>query len=420
MRAIHSGLARQSGCWTSVLMLASMMLAACGGNSNTTTATTTPTPTPTPSPAPTQPSYPSTAPVPVTWSPSTSDLPAPTAQNPSAADWGSGSNDFPLTVSSPTAGESVTFPFTVAASATPTNPIFFMRVYVDSVSVYYTSANSVNTQIFASPGQHTVIVMAEDSSGYVSATPLTITVTSQAQTTISGIQTMTGWQSCSADFPAGVQRAGQLCAAGNKNVPTSSITQNVSSPSMDGKSAQFSMSAPGGAPDPTYGYSNYLYFNPVAGGNGVSNFTYDLYFYIDNPTAPQALEFDVNQGYDDTTGAGDPQRWTWGSECNFKGETPPQWDIWNDAAGKWVPTGYPCGPFQADTWNHLTWNLQRVNGQVYYQSLTVNGVTYPVNSYYDNQQGWTLEEIDTAFQMDLDSNADPYNVWLDEVNLTAF
>jgi len=31
------------------------------------------------------------------------------------------------------------------------------------------------------------------------------------------------------------------------------------------------------------------------GGNGVTTFTYDLYFWIDNVDAPQALEFDVNQ-----------------------------------------------------------------------------------------------------------------------------
>jgi hypothetical protein len=36
------------------------------------------------------------------------------------------------------------------------------------------------------------------------------------------------------------------------------------------------------------------------------------------------------------------------------------------------------------------------------------------------QSGWTLEEIDTAFQMDLDEAGDPYNVWLDEVSLTAY
>jgi hypothetical protein len=68
----------------------------------------------------------------------------------------------------------------------------------------------------------------------------------------------------------------------------------------------------------------------------------------------------------------------------------------------------------------LTWNVERVGSQVHYISLAVNGQVYSVDTYYNNQQGWDLEEIDTAFQMDLDSNADPYNVWLDEVNLTAY
>jgi hypothetical protein len=289
-----------------------------------------------------------------------------------------------------------------------------MRVYVDNISVYYTSSNSINTQIFATPGTHTLLVMAEDSKGYVSATPLNITVTTQSQTTISGIQALTGWQSCGADFPPGSQRAGQLCAAGG-GTPSSAMTQNISSPAMDGKSAKFSMGP--SSPDCPH-YCNMLYFNPIAGGNNVSKFTYDLYFWIDNPNAPQALEFDLNQAYDDT-GAGTPQRWVWGSECNFKGETPGVWDIWDDASGIWRSTTVPCNPFPADTWNHLTWNVERVGDQVHYITLTVNGQAYNVDTYYNNQQGWDLEEIDTAFQMDLDANGDTYNVWLDQVSLTA-
>ena len=68
----------------------------------------------------------------------------------------------------------------------------------------------------------------------------------------------------------------------------------------------------------------------------------------------------------------------------------------------------------------MTWNVERVGTLVHYISLAVNGQVYSVDTYYNNQQGWDLEEIDTAFQMDLDSNAAPYNVWLDEVNLTAY
>jgi hypothetical protein len=56
---------------------------------------------------------------------------------------------------------------------------------------------------------------------------------------------------------------------------------------------------------------------------------------------------------------------------------------------------------------------------VYYDTLTVNGVVNPVNIAYVNQSGWTLEEIDTAFQMDLAQPPVAYHVWLDEVSLTA-
>ena len=86
----------------------------------------------------------------------------------------------------------------------------------------------------------------------------------------------------------------------------------------------------------------------------------------------------------------------------------------------WRPTSVPCNPFPANTWNHIIWNVERVGQQVHYISLTVNDQVYNLDIYYNNQPGWDLEEIDTAFQMDLDSNADPYNVWLDEVNLTAY
>ncbi|MFZ1011141.1 MAG: hypothetical protein WAN65_30160 [Candidatus Sulfotelmatobacter sp.] len=55
-----------------------------------------------------------------------------------------------------------------------------------------------------------------------------------------------------------------------------------------------------------------------------------------------------------------------------------------------------------------------------YNTLTINGTVNQVNTSYPNQLNWDLEEIDTAFQMDLDEAGDTYHVWLDEMNLTAF
>ncbi|HZC24972.1 MAG TPA: hypothetical protein VE866_16675 [Candidatus Binatia bacterium] len=396
---------RSAGLATISLTLFTLVMASCGTNSKT--ATTTP---PTSTPPPAQPSYPSTPPVPITWSPSNSQLPAPPACNPATSTCTppdpNGSNDFPLTVSSPTNNATTTSPMTVVASATPKNPIFFMRVYVDQMAMYFTYTNSINTQLFIASGQHTVEVMAEDTSGYISSTILNVNVTTQAQTTINGIQNMAGWQTCAGDFPAGSGRAGQVCASGNPNPPTFNMTQNQSSPAMDGKSAEFSISGPNA-------YSNQLSFNAVAGGNNVSHFIYDLYFYVDNPAAPQALEFDVNQTFGGN-------RWVWGSECNFKGETPPMWDLWDDASGIWRESTVPCNPFPANTWVHLIWTLERVGNQVHYISLQEGSQIYNVDTYYNNQPDWTLEEIDVAFQMDLAQPPVPYNVWLDEVNLTAY
>jgi len=171
---------RRSLLWKTLLpLVVSLMFVGCGTSSKMTT-------TPTPSP---QPSYPSTPAVPITWSPSTSPLPAPPACDPPTSTCTTpdpkGSDDFPLTVSNPTDGASVTSPMNVVATATPKNPIFFMRVYVDQLAVYFTFTNSINTQIFTAPGTHTVEVMAEDNQGYVSSTIVNVTVTSQpSQTTI--------------------------------------------------------------------------------------------------------------------------------------------------------------------------------------------------------------------------------------------
>ena len=52
---------------------------------------------------------------------------------------------------------------------------------------------------------------------------------------------------------------------------------------------------------------------------------------------------------------------------------------------------------------------------VYYDTLTLNSVATPVNTSYVNQSGWTLEEIDTAFQMDLAQPPCSIRCWIRSV-----
>lgn len=297
----------------------------------------------------------------------------------------------------------ITSPANLVASATPSNPILGMRVYVDGQAMYWTFNSSMNTNIWMTPGAHTLEIMAEDKKGFIAASVLNVSVVMPQAPGISDIQTLPGWQSCSALFPPGSPRESQICAAGLGNA-VSAMTQGQNNPALDGKSAKFSMGGP-------TGYSNELYFESLGGGNNVTHFVYDLFFFIDNPDKAQALEFDVNQ----TFGG---MRWTWGTECNFKGTG--KWDIWDPLNEKWVPSQVDCKPFPANTWIHLVWNFERVNGQVHYISVTVDNVTSNVDTFFNPQQNWTLEDINVAFQMDGDFEQDPYNVWLDEVKLQAF
>lgn len=63
-----------------------------------------------------------------------------------------------------------------AASATAANPITFMRLYVDNVSVYSVSASNFSTTVNMTKGTHNMVFQAWDSKGTVYKTAKIITV----------------------------------------------------------------------------------------------------------------------------------------------------------------------------------------------------------------------------------------------------
>ncbi|HEY2168836.1 MAG TPA: alkaline phosphatase family protein, partial [Candidatus Angelobacter sp.] len=79
-------------------------------------------------------------------------------------------------ISSPTAG-TVTGPsVSLAASATGPNPITFMRIYVDNVSVASASTSKIASTVNMSKATHNVVFQAWDSKGAVYKAAKTITV----------------------------------------------------------------------------------------------------------------------------------------------------------------------------------------------------------------------------------------------------
>jgi hypothetical protein len=172
---------------------------------------------------------------------------------------------------------------------------------------------------------------------------------------------------------------------------------------VTGASSQFNIS--GGT-----SYSNALWWKQVGANSAAHNFQYDVYFYIKNPTAIQALEFDVNQ----SVGG---HKYIFGTECNVRGSG--AWDVWSKDSG-WISTGIPCPAPAPYKWHHLTWQFQRTSGgQAKFVSVTLDGSTHYVNRAYA-PQGSGVNELNAAFQMDGNKSMTSYSVWLDKVSLTAW
>ncbi|OLE14338.1 MAG: hypothetical protein AUG89_02350 [Acidobacteria bacterium 13_1_20CM_4_56_7] len=314
-----------------------------------------------------------------------------------------------VTVSSPTNGGGSGSPIHVVASSQAPAGIVATLVYLDDQNVFQTNASNVDTYINAGPGSHNVVVQSWDANGAVYKQPVSVAVDGgaapapaapqeQAQQGPYGngyydIDQLGGWDSCNA------------CAGDGGSGPQVgySLSQWRNSPSIDGQSAQFWLA--GGYP-----YSGALWWKQVTPQPGASHFVYDLYFYYDNPGAPQALEFDVNQVVNGS-------RYIFGTECNIRQYG--TWQVWDTAGHHWVNTGIGCDA-AAYNWNHMTWEFQRNgDGSYTFLAVTLNGQKHYVNHTY-----WPIpnggNELNVAFQLDSNYAGTEYSVWVDKIGLTYY
>jgi len=301
-----------------------------------------------------------------------------------------------VSVSSPTNGATVSSPVRVVASASSGKPITAMRIYVDGYSAYTTYSNRIDTSVAMSKGWHSVIVQAWDSSGAYFKAPLNVNVSgtssSTTPTTSGGgywnIDQMSGWGSC------------DRCAGIGANGPSAPHWMGwTSNPSLDGKSAVFTI----GGSNP---WANAIWWKSFRGDDSKKHFVYEMYFYIKNPSASQALEFDVNQsaGY---------RRYIYGTQCGVNYDY--QWDVWDTAGNTWRKTGIPCS-VKAYAWNHYVAEFARSNGQIHFIAITLNGKKSYVNRSYWSKQ-WGASEISVAVQLDMRGVPVTYSLWVDKLSL---
>jgi hypothetical protein len=210
-----------------------------------------------------------------------------------------------------------------------------------------------------------------------------------AQTVKSGIQKMSGWQSCS------------TCAGAGGAGPTARISTaaGIQSPSLSGNARVFYIAG-------TKPYSDALWWKQLGAANSATHLVYDVWFYLKSPQYAQALEFDSNQ-------ANGHMRWIFGTQCNIAAGV---WDVFGNAQGKWISTGIHCSKPSAFKWHHLTWEFKRNSTQLTFVAFTYDGVKHYVNRTYTGRSS-SVNELNVAFQMDQKANHVPYQTWLDNVSL---
>jgi hypothetical protein len=322
-----------------------------------------------------------------------------------------------VSVSSPANNSTVGAPvnFKATASTSCSKGVSSMGIYTSpGVLAYVVNGSSMNYNLSLNAGKYNTVVQEWDGCGGSSSTPVTITVSGGSGgggSSFSNVQHSGGWTDAGQRAPTFVNCSPSPC----DNI-VFSYTQNIKSPSLSGEATQMYL---GGS----QGYGDGFWNNHLIGDGSsqgmldpnhtlvptLHNFTYDVYFWGDDLSLSQAVEFDINQFFDN-------MGFIWGHECRIAGGN--EWDVWDNVNSQWVPTGIACHP-NSNAWNHVTIQVQRTtDNQLLFQTITLNGVTGYVNQYYNpgSAVGWYGVTIN--YQEDGNSSQSPYSVYLDQLTFT--
>jgi hypothetical protein len=289
---------------------------------------------------------------------------------------------------------------------------------------YKVNGSKLDTSLGMSNGTYNVVVQEWDNCGWSSTAPINLSVggsssgsggSSSGGKTFSNLESSGGWTGYALLAPSF-----GICSGCTPNGSQAkwSWTQNVSSPSMDGKSTKAAYN--GGSSL----WGDILWNNHLIGDFSsqglpdlnktlaptLHDFTYDVYFWVPNINDSQALEFDINQFVNG-------KAFIWGHECRIGGGH--EWDTWNNGTEHWVPSGVACNPV-SNAWNHLTIHVQRTSdNHLLFNTITLNGKTATLNRNDSptSRPGWY--GVTVNYQMDSNRNKTPYPVYLDKFTFTA-
>jgi hypothetical protein len=217
-----------------------------------------------------------------------------------------------------------------------------------------------------------------------------------------------------ATIPANAQSSGDLVSASNwtfthdsgtSGSATGSTHYPVSSPSLDGKAREYSVSYSNKA-----GERYSLTFNH---NTEVTHFVYDTYVYFEEPSEVANLELDMNQVISNGKTvifafqcSGDAGAWEYST---ISGNSP-----------HWHSTGLSCNPknWAAKTWHHVQIASHRdSSGNVSYDWVNLDGSYQQVNKGGEGaiDLHWAAGDLNLNFQLDGATSRGTMQVYADNL-----
>ena len=144
-------------------------------------------------------------------------------------------------------------------------------------------------------------------------------------------------------------------------------------------------------------YGGEIYHIDFANDTTSTNFIYDVYVYLPNPSEINNLEMDMNQ----VMSNGDTV--IYGFQCDSGSGT---WDYTYMSSGShWTHSKVPCNvhTWAANTWHHVQISTQRNSaGDVTYNWVALDGVVSDIGVTVSSAEnlGWGVGDLLLNFQLD--------------------
>ena len=179
-------------------------------------------------------------------------------------------------------------------------------------------------------------------------------------------------------------------------------------PNEDGSSARFTVGE-GGAHNP---YTDaYWWYQHAPLSFQAASVDYQLDLYVPGGSAPQAIEFEVQQvrgGY----------VYNFGWQANYVNH---EWRIFDYAKKQWQDSGIPFTGFAADRWHHIEarYRSDGATHGIHHDTLAVDGDerATTANGYHVAPYKGGGDQLTNALQLDLNGSGAPFHVYFEKVRV---